>query len=80
MPGEVIDQFVILHKGWESENHCWITDDGRVFATSSGGPPYEMSPAEIDRHIPNAQASLDGLNRARAAIIARADPSPQNPA
>ena len=68
VPGNVVDEFVILRSGWEMDNIGWITDDGRVFTTSHGGGPYQMGADEIDRHIEETRASLAGLTRARQAL------------
>ena len=58
---EVIKTFTILYNGWETDNEGWITKDGRVWTTSHGGSPYEMSTEQVKEKIEEANLSLMGL-------------------
>ena len=58
---EVIKTFTILHDGWDTDNEGWITKDGRIWTTSYGGSPYEMSAEELGAKIRETSTSLTGL-------------------
>ena len=61
--------FIILHKGWEMDNHGWVTKDGLVYTTTHGGTPYHMGQPEIEKHIAETASSLTGLRAALAVAV-----------
>ena len=71
VPGVVVREFLILREGWEMDNLGWITEDGKVYTTSHGGRPFEMSVDEVQKHIDETGRSLAGLLQARYALEAK---------
>ena len=62
---KVIEEFTVLHYGWEMDNTGWITEDGRVWMTSHGGRPVSVDIEVIESHIEETADSLEGLLKAK---------------
>ena len=62
----VVHEAVILREGWEMDNRLWVTDDHRIWSTSHGGAPQEISAELLAETIAETERSLESLRRAQA--------------
>ena len=59
-------EFLIMYAGWEMDNTGWVTEDGRLWLTSNGGPPYECSRDEIEKEFTRTARSAAEIAKALA--------------
>ena len=64
----VVYEFLIMRIEWEMDNYGWVTEDKRLFSTSHGGDPYEMSIDELNSYIEDTEVCLQNLKIAKLAV------------
>ena len=69
---KVIHEFVVLHHEWECDGYGWVTDDGRAWLTTHGGPPCEADAAKLLHRMDAALTSVEGIRKA-VALTAEAE-------
>ena len=72
---KVVHEFTVLWHEWECDGYGWVTDDGRAWLTSHGGPPYEAGTTALLDRMDEALSSVTGI---RKALSLMADP-PKEP-
>ena len=60
---KVIHEFTVLWHEWECDGYGWVTEDGRAWLTSHGGPPYETEATALLERMDVALCSVTSIRK-----------------